>query len=733
MIQPTKLCRYQTPPGRQLMSHAGVTVKYPIQRLMNRFVSWFLGEGLGQLERGTGRKITAQFLEDWNLGPAELRMEKFAAAIPTWVPRWDGTLKKLTGLQANADNALDSDGSWRDEFQSQLPSADKVAAKLSNAMEQALAELLRHAGPEPAREFLQTTRLHLEQQRDLVESELAGRGSDPDLFVIPDALADRLADEKAAVRKCGEFRSLGKRLWLWFRPKTSIERWLPQLQRTKITRFAKTLTEVLEIRFRQSFAEWKLAIYRQLLGTGKSGGPMDGLFAHLEEHRNVSRQLVSRLADPWETLSANHAGVLLFVSSLGDVLDPVQGRRLVDFYADLTSQAQISPAQWAAEVHEHGISIRDQCYRPDRWIELEPAELLEVLQNSVRQMLGVDAPLNLSAPRSPAELIACRGMHDAAFRPVLEQLIPKIKERLGVPLSVWELADVTSHAPDLFLHCPSADRAAWQVHFHGDFKIQDDEHQSVYDVGHPFEVQFLTHNKGIPAGGVEQLHRWLRVTNQNRTRNEVPPPLTDWQQGVEIRCLDRRVHDNTDCEQLLAAGIDCHQILPVDDAKARWKLAQADSRVAHLFAPWKCEPKWLSASEFHNQLRNSESGFVDFLEREFPEQSDLKQRCLHWQGETDSQAVAADLVTRGILEDSSSGQYRLRVTPSDRNLIVSGLFHVKLGAVRGLTRDEFIAHLMDHDDLYNQLFWRVLDAYQQGRLNRNDLPTFLLELDSRLG
>lgn len=719
-MKPEEQCEYRNS-YRPARAQGSATLVLPFLELTKLIVRRFVTLSLSALQTVPKGDEIFRLRSDYQLRNNNLNLSD---PIDDTVPRedaWSGTVKDLKRLSATAADLASEQGDWTEDGSELAELSDACCSHLTEKILRFSHHMLRDYGSYAAIEALEDIRTRLIDEQTSLRARLKP---------LPRSLAKDLNHVSRRLAQFSKLRgAFFARMVVVLNSEAPIRRLIPSEWRLRINRDEKVLKRAREQRHTQLTLEAKLSVLDRLVGrNGETGFLASQLQVLRTQSTNIAR--IAKLTQPAdEELFPSSSTELFAVSSLDQVLDSDSGTTFSDVGLEALRDVGCTPENFIASLREDGITVAGLRKYPHEFSELDPGDAATELVLAGERFLGiVDDQWTISGERAQSGLAALSQL--SLLSP---QLMPRSMALLSslVQLSrpYAEFRSVAGRNPITlgFLYCPRPDRDQWRRHLRGKIVLSDDGDGRQYDLRNPFALAIEQHTIAAPISTFPRIWKWISVGNLVRKRQTVAP-LLDRDRLVDFRQLDSRIRDADHCVEMLEAAQ--KSMIVHELPNERLAYSGRDKSIGVLFAEISLTPRWITATRLHSLVSMDE--FVRLLYQLYPELLDIRADCLRMSRENDATFVAKRLLLMGVVEQSS-GRFRLTRSPDNvTGTLQDELFEVHHGAIRGLTRDEFVSALLEDDTLFNAIHWSVLDAYERGHVTRNDVPDSISRLSEKL-
>lgn len=715
MVRPTAYTQVRTP------TTAGgcALLRYDIRFLWTQFEMRTLRETIDALWNRSQHIDLERRFEELGITGNKLTLEpQFALESRGPQIRFKNTAKDLKRLADDADDLREEDGHWQDWREQLNDLAKRTTEELQQLLKQGVMSLAKQYGPKLAHQAIAQIRQQLQIHYEQIIQQAQ-----------PWALErTTLLEEKSQLLQSFSRPSD----WRWklancLLTNLSPTMWLTQRQRGQINDAIKAIQAASDFRYEQDLLRAKRRVFETLLGREGKSGFLDTLTQEVEKLEQFFRNLAESFEEP--TLTSKDSAVeLSVVKHIDEWLDRRQYRRLVDLFREKLQAAGCSPEAFAEELWLTGIEIDHRLLKPGEWMEADLNTVRQKLLEQGRLYLGSsnpNKPLNINEPTTALEWVASVTLVHPEIRPLVRGMISEWGRR-SRPYAIHARMKQANPSIQRYLFCYPPDRPKWEQWLINEGRPVStrlaETGMDEYTVGHPYLLVLAQFGFGYPGHAQPSYLRGLFLAKRSGA-TENTEPLHDFDRNVELRLIAQREDSYQDACEVFNALQLAGEIRAIEGAHSGYVLANPDMTLQSHFRVRSVEPEWKTSQQFHRLLRYTKfRNFVDLSFPELPQWNDLAARLAHHH---DSDYVAARLADQGILTMGEMGQYRMAGSlPKALTQVPRGLYTVKYGAPRGLSRDHFLSQLQRSDWFYTVMFWRVIDAFAEQRLSFKDLPTF---------
>lgn len=711
---PTKYSR----PPLQARSGGGVELRHPIKPLFERGATRFVRDLIQYVYLGTSVGDLSQTLHEHRLTADALSLQEFLPFDGAARSKWDDTIAGLLKLADAAVQAAQDAGDWNNDWIDLETDASGAARMIYDRLAALVAFARQTWGPDAAAKLLAAAIDRLKNQRHALSAATP---------VWQSNNSKRLQDTATKLRAFARPSKRWVRTLLQYRKKTSLRRFLTLTQGRAIDDAVIEINKFTAIRQRQLVARGRQAAYDRLLGDGTKQGSLAELLDGVRTEKEFYRDMLAAVPVESSPIKPDCDTQLLLVDDLNVVLDPrapAGKRTLEELMTRRFALAGCTPEALARRIRDEGVTLDGRIVRTHDWAKEIPAELAGVLSAETARYLGAEEPLCLERPRTALDHFATIHLLSPEMRHRLLEVLPTVIARSGPYAEFSTFNDVRSVRQNHF-YCAPEHRGKWLVLLQNFVRVMDAQQAEEFSFAHPFAIVLEQKYLAAPAGNYRKLWKWYSAANRARRVSGDTAHFIDHRQFPEIRLLDERVRDHDDCAKLLAAGVKAGIAAPIGAAGCL-TLAKPDPRLDGLFCRLVREPAWTTPEHFQQLLKN-DVWFAPFVAAIMPTLTGFQQDAVRLARENDAHRVADKLEQLGVIE-RRGGQCRMVVTPSAvvATEVPPGLYVEQLGATDGLSPDDFVTVLLQHDLLYSVMFFAALDALDWGRLTENDVPESVL-------
>lgn len=702
------------------------SLRIPFHDWVRQYERLFAARAISRLADGrtASRSQIAMLLDDAQLTADAATLDEWSRGRQLPSPSWDDTLKGLAKLAAKGRDLAAEAGTWRnDAFELRASCAEAVDEIVRRATA-AIRAARRSHGIAAAQKLIAEWRCQLEEVRHALLAETTEWSG-----------ADREVLDKVILRlsRLSVPRSSWGKLRLKYSPRLQAARILSFREVKEIQRLVEVIGSAFQKRSQLSLRRAKLDALNDLLGQEDRPGRLQALVAKLQQERLFYERLSSLLESERDVLVGRSISAGTDITLLGDLQSPIcpSGITVADLFDERASRADWTAGRLADTLQTEGITLNGEIVLPLDWPRCAAGDIAQAVLAAARHALGSDRPdiaLDLVEPHSVIEHCASLDLTAPELRGLVLERSRDLVAR-SAPYCSCPVVGTRRPNTQAFLYCHPSQCHFWQATL-DDLRFGDEGQNATLATGHPFVVVVQQVLLAGSLGANPQWQRWIAEANRAVGHTKIEP-LKNRRNFIDIRLLRERVRDHDDCEQLLAAAIKGRLVHEVGSPPTGWTISQPDPRATHHFAPRTFGALWQPSETFHALLR-SEPTFVAFVQQLFPALTDFSSVAVQLAHAHQPHDVAESLTTLGVLE-SRTGQYRMARTPlSVLSHMPRCLYRSEFGKLVGLSRDEFESRLLSDDDLYNVLFWRVLDTFQLCELTVNDVPDSILHIDQLL-
>ena len=708
----------------QLRSQGSARLVWPLKALWAEFVVWFARRTLRSVYAGHEIDDPGPLLQQNALGEDTLSLDEWLAAEEPTEVSWDDRQAGLRKLAAIAEDYASDAGAWRELLSNLDELAAEAVSKILQRSGQLIETVRREQGETAARRSLD------EILRQL-DARCAEHRKKADHW--PVKASERLLKIAHALRHYSKPRGRLARIVLRYWSDLPMAWLLGQRRRKEIDRFVEEVNKAARLRYRMAVNRTRQTVYRRLLGDTQRPARLQELLTPLTESRRHAESVLGILRHAAGTdKPSTRSCVVHLVDDLATVLDPRSGRTVRDLFATRSRRAQRSPQGLAAHLREHGLPLGQRPVLPHEWHQHDPATVAAALLTAVHQYLGSanpNGPLDLDNPHSVLKHVASLHLLSPELRTRLDEVLPTVVNR-SRPYAEFETLTGDDRQILTFLYCHREQRRQWGQLLRTAVPDIQPPSAANCDIDNPWMMEIHQNLIAAPAGASKQLWCWTSAGNRAR-RAKIVQPRFDHSAVPERRQLGERVRDHADCQQLFEAGVAASLLYEVGTGTGRYALAHPDPRLEELFGPSVYAARWQSLEFFHGLLK-TETRFIDFTCRVFPNLADFRQTAHRLAREDDIDAVADELERLGVIRRRSCQCQVCHVIPRMAADVVEGLYDHKPGTTVGQGTETFLGELFRNDLLYTVLFCGVLDAFEQGWLTENSVPASIVEKSREL-
>lgn len=697
------------------------SLQLPLDTLVNQFTFEFIDRTLLLVLRGEPLRQASDLLEEHGLAEGSLTLKNVFDGCYPAEALWDRTLGGVGSLLAEAEDLCAEDGTWT-ETRSVLREA---AEDFLDGIGKRLCDLKHRVDREfglPA-----TVQLFSMVRRQLQNTQEKMKADRP----------DRIRREIPAVEtEIGRVSPILKSRGILLRtcsrnfPAIPIDRILGDRQRLAINRLTRFLNELQSRRLGQLEHMARRHVLDDLLGNERK----PGILADLEADIHQSQECFAILMKSARTVkpqAVDNVYRVNIVDSVDTVLDPATEKTVGDLYFSMASEAGRTPQKLARQLRQRPLKIGRRMLWPDQWHEAEPDALMAALERTVRRYLGcddADRPLQPAEPRTAMDHIARIDLLHKSLRPRLNSALTDVLERSRPYLDAEPIAGVEEIVQNFLFSYPPH-RKRWLKILQNQTTIAEPANAEAYALRHPYRLDILGYQLAAPVGAMRATHKWS-IMSRRAERRGIVKPHVDRRQFAEIRVLAERTRSMDDCRELFLAGKRANVITRVGD-RQRYAINRDDERLRELFAPSTWSAAQITGETVQALLRH-DVRFTDFLAQLNPRQTDLRAVLGRLKLQDNCEAITDELTRRKVMLESGgrfyvSAAFRARPLDAPRQLLKRSP-----GALRGLSEQEFLTALLNHDLLYSIVFFGVQDAWQLGWISETDVPASVVEYTHRL-
>lgn len=708
---------------RQTDTQGACSIRYPFVELYNNVATEM---AIGLLESVTADTSTE--VDQNRLELAGLHADAFSLAefISEPAPARRREISKISDLKSLADlaaNLASEDGAWRYDA---VSIQDLVSATVTEFCDRIQQFIDSESNGLSASQLASAMKHIISTMEE--ESRVLKRRATP--WTQQQSLELREAEQKLKRWTVG--RSLQQKLAVRLFPNGPSRLLLAESHKRELTRIVRTIADYQAQREMAEMIRVRTMVFERLLDESSHVGSLQSFLDRIDENQQPLDSACTLLERGITSIVSGRADEVLLVDSLDTIVDFEHGTTVRDVFEQRLDLAGFSKTEWAAEISQQGIAFGNRTLRPSLWGTRSPAEIAGAMLQHVQKLLGSDdwdRRMNTESPQSPVEHLASITMLDDVFSNLLDRMVP-IWIRRSLPYATFDHLSGWSANPGAFLFCTEKLRSHWIRCLANRVQLIEERRSETYQCYNPNVATLFHVIQGAPAGAMRELKRWSAQGNINR-REKITEPLQDRRSYSEIRLLQERVRDNSDCVALFNAGLKCSSIVSLGEAADRFVLNRNEPRLTAVFHDMRLIRNWREPEYFHGLAKRG-----GLLTRLFGSQRstipDLFIALQRLTTDSDPSVVCRRLEEIGILEEQS-GQFRLSQVPTCHlSEIPSGLCQIVSGGLKGLTEQEFISALMSRDRLYNVVFWSTLDAWQEGVLEITDVPDSVAEVAQEL-
>lgn len=686
------------PLPRPAASEGSCCLRLPIAHLLHQGKIAFVRKILNKLSQGRqGPDLTGLFCKV-NLHPQAISLEEWLEGgvdIPSHPQQGAAFLEDI----------LQDEGEWHFRFRDFLEEQTAEARRQLEGRLQRLLQELAASGPESLLQGLNTV-------RDMLEERLKKLAVD----FKPWSAAHQTEAERLLYRLRRQVQPKGLARVRGFLKRQvqgffGIEEKPPAGSKNRLRQMLAQLFQTRSAALRRWAQE---EVYHHLLGTPGNPGHMDRLLSEVHGKQTFFQILASQLGKAPTAKPVFSGDDILLVADLDETLDASRKTTFGSLLFTGLKEAGKTPEKLAELLAAHGLSVRGRKYRPPEWPQLPAKDVLHALRKKVNRYLqssleDAAANLHLLHPVFAARLRNLLGAWEERSRPYVEcKILPGAAPKRRI-----------------FLYCFPAHRAEWR-HRLPFALVRGDA--AAYGTENPFEAVLLQTYLAVAPSSLKGLDRYIRRLNDLK-REDRYPVLLDHQQMPELRRLAMPTTNFSACAELFQAGMAASLIRPLPSANKsveKFTLANCPAAWRHLFAEVNLEPE-PKPDWFLQQMLDDEE-FLQFVEVTWnlPE---FRHQAKHLRREKNAASVGVALEKLGVVQGDGDTvrTYRMKKLPASGRF-PKQMYAAKTGVLKGLTRQEFLAALLQHPDLFNFVSQRVLDAYDRHHLSANNLPPFLRKL-----
>jgi len=722
-------CNYRYPVCRYIDSSGAAELRLPAHEFYSQYRASFAVRGLDLIASGTSTEELQGELETYELDERALSLAEWFEGSRPSPHNWDGSLGQLKQLAVTAHDLQSNHGVWRDEFKELALTVRKDAVSdLVQRMSRASQGLNQRHGHAGVRQLRSELFRRFQTQRDQVAQELAVLEADG----WSNSESEQLLVAGQRLERFSRHPSGLLRIFSKLRPNARVTWLMNSSQRRQAARAVGRINDAAEVRYQMMFLDAQLDTLDEILGTGTKQGALDRVTKVADDTERFFNLLKAALESQTPPKPQAKVTKLLLADNINTTVDPTSGRTFRDVYDERVARAGCTLQDWAKKLWTEGLRIEDRLCLPHQWPDHHVGTVVESINVSLDEYFGAkkeDPQIDIFHPQAGFEHFAAVTLLDVELRILLTDKLEELARRSKPRITHEPI--VGAPAVDLaFMWCFPAHRRKWQKLLQNRVEITDDGNDSAYELPSPYEVKVLQSALAIPPGAVKEFKRWIAVSNEALAKHKLSDSEFRKVQAMEQRLLKSRVKSNEDCRQLFAAAKKAALVCHVGN-NGHFILSKPDPRFLDVFATITLDPEWHDAGYFFEQLNNGPQ-FEEFVQREFSNLQNFAEIAEYLRAENDAIRVADELVNVGVLRRNGTAQYCVTQLPSIASAYrPPRLYSQKVGAIRGLTHDEFVAQLGHDDDLYNVAFWSVLDAFQLGHLSKNDVPASILEMDEQ--
>ncbi len=727
MTRPTDIQRIPTP----TQSLGTATLRLDFLGRWSEFADRFLRDGVRSLWTAAATDDPDRRLEESELGPDAFTLDRWFGGQEPRRPRLDFTVKSLRRLANDLDDLADDAGGWRDDWRDVL--RDLAKESLGEVTDAALALVRRVAeedGPAAARQVLH-------RLRGLAEAEFRRLEADRSRWTVEQSA--RLRAAAPMVRGMTRPRSWTARVWFHLRKDASARRWLRDGQLKDAAKAQQLAAQAAQDRYAIDLARAKRHVLEKLGARPGTPGVLDDLATEIADRERFFAEIAPPAAPALER--PDDPTVIDLVPDLDTPLNPTDRTTLEHVYRAEAAKVGCTPAAFAARLRD-GLEIRGRRLIPGRWAEMPLIEVRAALGVELGRYLGTEDPsrrLDTTEPTTALEAAAAISLTHPCLRWRLDENIDEWVRR-AQPYAVFRPIQGVDPVHVRVLYCHSSQRVFWCEQL-PELPVPPralepelaaaNGHLDGFALANPFEAILSTFAFGLPGHAQPSFLKGIYLGHRMRRRDDAPEPMHDLDGAPELRILDEREDGQADAIALLDAAIHGRVAIPLKGTPLRFALSRPEPTVDDLFAETVVEAEWRSAAVVHEQMRKT--SFKALVEMLHPEIEGWYDRSARLAEHHDPDHVAGELTRLGVLEAGEARTYRMARRPDRPEHASKHFFAVRRGRLVGLTREEFLGHLIRDDWFYNVVFWRVVDELAKGNLARTEVPESLVRyVDARL-
>lgn len=715
-LRPVKL-----PTLLRLAEAKGVcTLQHPFLALWEQWRKRFLQATIKHLIQGTPLPPNEDLLDEFRLGQGALTLDEWFQHYRARQVRLSWSAAVLRKLADLAEDLTQDQGMWRID----AADLDHLAQDVVEEFRQRLQRLTDHVGrtygQQAVRQALDLVRQELQQQ--------VRKWDEPPLW--SSRQSEELRNLAQTLRSYAQPRHTSWKVVSKLYPETAASWWLSEAQRKNAERrLVPQLQEAASKRFTQEALRRKRQIGALLLGQQGQPGLLDQQLAQSLGHEDFFQKLLNHVeALPSAEIHADPTTLCTARSLDTPIPSPGKGT-VADLYDETIENAGCSAAELAAQLGGQGLNLAGRRRKPSEWPQVPVSTVAVALQRAVDEYLGsqdLKNTLHIDQPKTAFEFAASITLTHPALQPLVRPLIPSLVEQSG-PYA--DTAPVPNGEPRNFryLFCCAHDRRHWErlLHARATLVATGVGERTAFAPKHPYAVILAQFAAAVPVGALRSLPSWVRQANHlvHKQRKTFPFEVAPF---PEFRILPQRPESYPDSEALFSAALKAHliKVLPNSSGAAdRFVLAAMDRQMETLFALATYVAEWHTQEYLHQRLRRPE--ILRSLEIAFPHVPELGVSATALAGDHDAHRACMTLANIGVLEAATTEHhFRLR-WQGPPGVLPLDLFRQEIGALQGMTRDDFVGQLHSNDNFYNNVFWQVVDALTLERISTNDVPVFL--------
>lgn len=508
--------------------------------------------------------------------------------------------------------------------------------------------------------------------------------------------------------------------------------WLSADRRQAATLDYQQLQRLAAQMFETRVAVLRRRALAKLAGTTTEPGRLNGLLADLDARTGYFRELSQFFAAQTAQARPRGAHELLVVSRLDDQL---ASGTYAEVVMRLLRQARATP-QWLADrLLRHGLTINQQRVAPARWHRLPVRAVADALQRFLDLQLEDQDPqasFYSTALRQPRDHVALLTLDHPEFRPRLRPLVRQLVDR-SLPYAETRALGGVQPERHVLLFCHPAQRPALLP------LIQAQGLRMIESLGGA--------GGGSDFTGLELTSRYAATLAQERfliplgaiktTATAMAAAVVQQASGLfalpvdvcslpEPRRLAERPVDYGAAAALFksAAQQRVFRNLAPADQPPRYVLPTTQPALQALFDRYDLQPQPASLAQWRDLLASGQ--LAQLIPHVAPDDVDPRQLLARLETDPRPQSIVEHLADAGVLTGVGAGLFQLSRLPPPGPVALPAEIVVRRELLpRGLSAEACTALLQQHDLLFNQVVWALVDRALRGQTPPADLPPFV--------